>query len=110
MMCTETDASAVGANFRWKQHVLALHNENYCIYKERREEIRPRKPSLPWISTESGMVEGIESVIVGQGDIGVMIQQQRQHIVPFLRNCVMEGRVTFQILRTKIEPYSAFLR
>ena len=56
------------------------------------------------------MVEGIESVIVGQGDIGVMIQQQRQHIVPFLRNCVMEGRVTFQILRTKIAPYRVFLR
>lgn len=36
MMCTETDASADGANFRWKQHVLALHNENYCIYKERK--------------------------------------------------------------------------
>jgi hypothetical protein len=31
-MCTETDASADGANFRWKQHVLALHDENYYIY------------------------------------------------------------------------------
>lgn len=56
---------------------------------------------LPWISTERGVVQGVESVVVGQRDVGRVIQQNRQHVVPLLGNSVVQRSVAFGILKKK---------
>jgi hypothetical protein len=44
------------------------------------------------------MVEGVESVIVGEHDVGAVVQEQRQHVVPLLRDGVMQRRVSLAVL------------
>lgn len=53
----------------------------------------------PWISPECGVMQGVETVVVGQGYVGVVVQEQRQHVVSFLRYGVVKWCITFQILK-----------
>lgn len=53
------------------------------------------------------MVEGVEAVVVGQHDICVVLQKQRQHVVALLRYGVVQWRVTFGIL--KQQPQLTFM-
>ena len=47
------------------------------------------------------MVEGVETVVVGDHDVGVLLEQQREHVVPLLRDRVVERRVALRILQRK---------
>ncbi len=44
------------------------------------------------------MVEGVEPIVVGEHDIGAVVQEQRQHVVPLLGDGVMQRRVTLAVL------------
>ena len=44
---------------------------------------------LPRISSERCVVEGIKAVVVGDGDICLMFQQQGQHVIPLLTDGIM---------------------
>lgn len=51
------------------------------------------------------MVEGIESVVVGEGDVSRMVQQQCEDVVALLGHSVMQGSVPFMVLhRRKKRP------
>ena len=56
---------------------------------------------LPWVTPEGGVVEGIEPVVVGDHDVRVVVEQQGQHVVPFLGDRVVQGGVAFGILWEK---------
>lgn len=43
-------------------------------------------------------MEGVEAVVVGEGDVGRVVQQQRQDVVTFFRHSVMQRRVPFMVL------------
>ena len=45
-------------------------------------------------------MEGIESVVVGQRYVGVVLDEQCQHVIAFFRNCVVQRRVTLGILQS----------
>lgn len=51
------------------------------------------------------MMQRVETVVVSEGHVGAMLQQQRQHIVAFLGYGIMQGRIAFGILRKKIFFY-----
>jgi hypothetical protein len=40
--------------------------------------------NVPWIPTKRGVMDGIEAVVVGNHDVGVVIQQQGEHVISFL--------------------------
>jgi hypothetical protein len=56
---------------------------------------------LPWISPESRVMESVESVVVGDHDVGAVVQEEGQHVVALLRNRVVQCSVAFGILKTK---------
>ena len=45
------------------------------------------------------MVEGVEAVVVGEGDVGPVVQQQGQDVVPLLADGIVQGRVPLVVLR-----------
>ena len=45
------------------------------------------------------MVKGVETVVVGDHDVGGVVQQQCQHVVPLLGNGVVQRGVTFRVLQ-----------
>ena len=53
----------------------------------------------PWVASQRGVVQGVEAVAVGQRDVGVVVQQQAQHVVPLLGDGVVQRRVSILILR-----------
>lgn len=55
----------------------------------------------PWISTKSGVVQSVETIVVREGDVCGMVQQQSQHVIPFLRNRVVKRSVAFGVLETE---------
>lgn len=55
----------------------------------------------PWVSTKSGVVQSVESVVVREGDVCGVVQQQSQDVIPFLRDRIVKGCVTFRVLETK---------
>ncbi|KOX72697.1 hypothetical protein WN51_01262 [Melipona quadrifasciata] len=59
------------------------------------------KANSPWVSTKSGMVQSVEAIVVREGDVCGMVQQQSQHVIPFLRDRIVKGSVTFRVLETK---------
>lgn len=46
------------------------------------------------VATQSSMVEDIEPVVVGNGDVCFTLHQQLYHIISLLGDGIMEGRVT----------------
>ena len=53
---------------------------------------------LPWVSAERGVVEGVESVVVGDHDVGVLVEEQGEHVVALLRDGVVQRGVALRIL------------
>jgi hypothetical protein len=49
------------------------------------------------------MMERVEAVVVGQHDVCVVVQKQRQHVVALLRYGVVQWRVAFRILQQQSE-------
>ncbi|KYM99481.1 hypothetical protein ALC62_09828 [Cyphomyrmex costatus] len=47
----------------------------------------------PWVATKSSMVKSVEAIVVGEGDVCSVVQQQSQHVIPFLRDRVVK-RIT----------------
>ena len=43
-------------------------------------------------------MEGVEPVVIGDADVGVVVQQQRQDVVPLLADGVVQCRVPLRIL------------
>lgn len=56
---------------------------------------------LPWVSTKSSVVQSVEAIVVREGYVCGMVQQQSQHVIPFLRDRIVKGSVTFGVLETK---------
>ena len=54
--------------------------------------------NLPWVAAKSSVVQGVEPVVIGQHDVSIVVQQQRQHVVTLLRDGVVQWRITFRIL------------
>lgn len=55
----------------------------------------------PWVSTKSGVVQSVESVVVREGDVCGVVQQQSQDVIPFLRDRIVKGCVAFRVLETE---------
>lgn len=51
------------------------------------------------------MVQSVEAIVVRQGDVCSVVQQQSQNVVPFLRDRVVEGSVTFHVLETRKQAF-----
>ena len=66
-------------------------------YVNRREEL---KKFLPWIPSQSCMVQGIKSIIVGKGDVGRMVQEKGQNVISFLADGIMKWCISFRILHS----------
>lgn len=71
-------------------YVLLLLLSVTFTYRQQREPSGP----LPGVSTQGSMMQGIKPVVVGDGDIGTCLQQDGQHVIPFLAYGVMQGRVS----------------
>ena len=54
---------------------------------------------VPGIPSQGGVVQGVEAVVVGDGDVSAGLQQHRQHVVPLLADGVVQGRVSFRVLQ-----------
>lgn len=48
------------------------------------------------------MVKGIESVVVSECNVSIVVDEERQHIVPLFRDSIMERSVPLRILNTHI--------
>jgi hypothetical protein len=46
-------------------------------------------------------MESVESVVVGDHDVGAVVQEEGQHVVALLRNRVVQCSVAFGVLKTK---------
>ena len=44
-------------------------------------------------------MERVEAVVVGDHDVGAVVEQQRQHVVALLRDRVVQRSVAFGILK-----------
>ncbi len=49
------------------------------------------------------MVQGVEAVVVGDDDVGLVLEQQRQHVVALLADGVVQRSVSLGVL-VKSEP------
>ena len=43
-------------------------------------------------------MQGIESVVVGKRDVGIVVDEKRQHVVPLLGNGVVQRCISFRVL------------
>lgn len=62
---------------------------------------------VPGVPTQCSMVQGVEAVVVGDGDVGSGLQQHRQHVVPLLTDGVVQRCVALRILQGAPESASA---
>lgn len=47
------------------------------------------------------MMQRIESIIIRQSDVSIMIEQQGEHIIPLFRYSVVQWSIAFRILKIK---------
>lgn len=50
-------------------------------------------------------MQGIEAVVIGQRDVSLVVQEQRQHVVPLLGDGVVQRRVSLRVLPTHTHMY-----
>ena len=43
-------------------------------------------------------MQGIESVVVSKRDVGIVVDEKRQHVVSFLGNGIVQRRVSLRVL------------
>ena len=48
-------------------------------------------------------MEGIEAVVVGERDVGIVVDEEREHVVALLRDGIVQRRVPFRVLIIKRE-------
>lgn len=53
---------------------------------------------VPGVSSQGGVVQGVEAVVVGDGDVSASLQQHRQHVVSLLTDGVVQGGVALRVL------------
>lgn len=53
---------------------------------------------LPWVSSECRMMKRVEAVVVGDHDVGVVVQQEGQHVVTLLGDGVVQRGVALRVL------------
>ena len=58
--------------------------------------------NLPRISSECGVVQRVEPIVVGDHDVGVAVQQEAEHVVPLLGDCIVQRSVAFGVLKRKL--------
>lgn len=58
------------------------------------------KKHWPGISSERGVVQSVEPIVVRKGDVSRVIQQQRQHVVSLFRNGIVKWCVALGVLKT----------
>lgn len=51
------------------------------------------------------MVQSVEAIVVREGDVCGVVQQQSQHVIPFLRDRVVKGSVAFGVLETRKQVF-----
>lgn len=54
---------------------------------------------LPGVPSQGSVMESVEAVIISDGDISTRLQKHREHVVSLLANGVMQGGITFRILK-----------
>ena len=55
----------------------------------------------PWIATQSGVVQRVEAVIVCDGQVCMVFQEQGNHVIPLLADGVVEWGIPLRILNTR---------
>ena len=53
---------------------------------------------LPWVSAERGVVERVEAVVVGDHDVGVLVEEEGEHVVALLGDGVVQRSVALRVL------------
>lgn len=72
---------------------------NLFVFKFWRQvSIGTQVQCLPWIASKCGVMQGVETIVVGQSHVGTILQQQRQHVIALLRYRIMKWRVAFRVL------------
>jgi len=56
---------------------------------------------LPWIAAESRVMQRVESIIIRQHNISIVVQQQRQHVIPLFTDGIMKRCIAFRVLNQK---------
>lgn len=57
------------------------------------------KAAVPGVPPQRRVMEGVEAVVVGDGDVGAGLQQNGQHVVSLLADGVVERRVSLRVLQ-----------
>ena len=63
-----------------------------------RGQVGQDEPHGPHVAPQGGVVQAVEAVAVGEGDVHLALHQQLHHVVALLRDGVVEGRVSVSIL------------
>lgn len=96
-----------------KKQILSDTKELLCLTVKRLQQCHSntqttsphRQSSLhaynqPWIATQSGVVQRVEAVIVCDGQVCMVFQEQGNHVVPLLADSVVEWGISLRILNT----------
>ena len=74
-------------------------------------EMSEDEPHGTHVASESCVVQTVEAIVVGGGDVRLRLHQQLYHVVTLLGNGVMKGRIPFQVLQgtrnNKVSPQTS---
>lgn len=65
------------------------------------QQVVADKCLIPGVSSQGSVMQGIEPIIVGDGDVCTSLQQHRQHVISFLADSIVQGCVPLWILKAK---------
>lgn len=60
----------------------------------------------PGVASESGMVKRVEAVVVGQGDVCVVVEQKGEHVVALFADRVVNRSIAFAVLQAVNSSFS----
>lgn len=64
-----------------------------------RQLVGAEQSHIPGVSSQGGVMQGIEPVVICNGDICTRLQQHRQHVVSLFAYGIVQGCVPFRILK-----------
>lgn len=57
---------------------------------------------VPGVSSQGSVMQRIEAIIIGDGDISTRLQKNWKHVISLLADGIMQGRIPFRILEERV--------
>lgn len=61
--------------------------------------------TVPWVASQCSVMQRVETVVVGESDVGIVVDKKCQHVISLLGNGIVKWCISFRVLQKPSNGY-----